>query len=397
MKFGLCLGLSAALSILFPGAAVSDEAEPRAIDIIGFMPASDTMGHATYTFAEEVTKLTGGSLTLNVKTLTEVGSSPAEIFDQVDSGTQKVFTAPAEVFWIKGKPQPFGILLVSGIPFGFTAGEFLAWYYEAGGQQVVQEIYDRKSRHGNVMVLPLAVTSTEPPGFFLDPVAEDPDAFNATGITYRINYLGKKAMKAAFPGLNIIDTSLGVIPTHELCTGEIQGFELGTLLNYEHFFFDQFSHANGQNIVECGFKHLYLSSWQQLMLSSWLAIDKKFFNGLKPHEQQAILSAAQANLTRSLARDIAGGAGALRKASAAGATIHASLPPRILARLRAKTAEVLEKEAAADTDFARIIASMKAFAKANQGALTNEAIPQDERFNLFPGWESDHPISKAKE
>ena len=49
----------------------------------------------------------------------------------------------------------------------------------------------------------------------------------------------------------------------------IQGVELGTLRLYEEAFFDDFSHPNGENIVECGFKHLYLSSWQQLMLSSW--------------------------------------------------------------------------------------------------------------------------------
>ena len=385
--------LACVLSIaLAPALDVEADEPGNVVDILGLMPASDTMGQATYRFAEEVTALTAGSLTLRVKSLEEVGSSVPEIFDQVDAGTHRIFAAPAGAFWIKGSPQPFGILLVSGIPFGFTADEFLAWYYEAGGQRLVQEIYDRKSAHGNVIVLPLAVTSTEPPGFFVDPIPNDPAEFNASGITYRINYLGHKAMKSAFPGLNIVTTPLGVIPVDEFCTGKIQGVELGTLRLYEEAFFDDFSHPNGENIVECGFKHLYLSSWQQLMLSSWLAIDRRFFEGLDPHERQAILSAAQSNVTRSLALDIASGSGALKKAANAGAIIHGSLPPRILDRLRRATARIIEEEAAADPDFGRIVASMKAFAKANQGALLYEGIREDERFNRFPGWTSDHPI-----
>lgn len=199
-------------------------------------------------------------------------------------------------------------------------------------------------------------------------------------------------MKAAFPDLNMVTTPAGVVPVDDLCTGKIQGAELGTLSHYEGFFFDQFSHSNGDNIVECGFKHLYLSSWQQLMISSWLAIDRGFFESLKPHEQQAIVSAAQSNVMRSLAVDIAGGAAALRRIAAAGAIIHAGLPPKIVARLREKAAEIVKQEMAADTDVAQIIASMKKFAKANQAALLYEGIPQDQRFDLFPGWESDYPI-----
>ncbi len=361
----------------------------KAIDIVTLIPATSVLGRAPHDFAEEVTKLTDSSLTVKVKHLEEVGSSLIEIFDQVDSGAQKMFAAPPTAFWIKGQPQPFGILLVSGIPFGFSADEFLAWYYEAGGEDLVQGIFDRQSEHANVMVLPLAVTSTEPPGFFIDAIPDDPDAFNASGITYRINFLGSMAMRAAFPNLNMVTTPAGVVPVDDLCTGKIHGAELGTLSHYQHFFFDNFSHANGDNIVECGFKHLYLSSWQQLMLASWLAIDREFFELLRPHEQQAILSASQSHITRSFAADIAGGAQALSRLVNAGATIHASLPPKILARLREKTAEIIDREAARDPNFAQIIGSMKKFAKTNQAALIHEGIPQNQRFNLFPGWEAD--------
>ena len=52
----------------------------------------------------------------------------------------------------------------------------------------------------------------------------------------------------------------------------------------------------------------------------------------------------------------------------------------------------LQAEAAADADFEDIVSSMGAFARANHGALLYDGIPRDERFNLFPGWDPDHPV-----
>ena len=361
-------------------------------EVVALMPPLNALGSAPHQLAKEVAALTQGSLQLQVRQADAVGVTIAEAYDLVDAGTHPMLVAPPEIFMIEGDHQPWGVLLTSGPPFGFSAVEFLAWYYHGGGESLVQGIYDRKGAHGNVLVMPTAMTASEPPGFFIDPVPDDPDQFDASGITYRINLLGHKVMKAAFPGLNIITSPVGVVPVDDFCTGALQGAELGTLAMYEGLFFDGFNHPNGENVVACGFKHLYLSSWQQLMLSSWLAINRDFFAGLAPHEQQAIRSAAQANALRSLLRDFAGGAGALQRVAAAGATIHAGLPAKVLDRLREATAKQLEKEAAADPDFAAIIASMQAFAQSNRGALLHDGIARDERFNRFPGWGADHPI-----
>ena len=240
----------------------------------------------------------------------------------------------------------------------------------------------------------VAMTASEPPGFFMDPVPEDADEFDATGITYRINLLGHEIMKAAFPGLNVVDSPVGTVPVDDFCTGRIQGAELGTLASQEAFFFERFDHPNGANIVECGFGHLYLSSWQQLMLSSWLAVNRQFFESLDPHERKAIRTAAEANTIRSLLADFAAGGKTMKRVAAAGATIHASLPADVLARLRGATAQRLEEAAAADPDFAAIIASMREFAQSNEAALLYDGVARDERFNLFPGWASEDPIRR---
>ena len=361
-------------------------------EVIALMPPINALGTAPYELAKEVAALTQGSLQLQVRQADDVGVTIPQAYDLVDAGKHPMLVAPPEIFMIGGSHQPWGVLLTSGPPFGFSAVEFLAWYTQGGGESLIQSIYDRKGAHGNVLLMPIAMTASEPPGFFIDPVPSDPEQFDASGITYRINLLGHKVMKAAFPGLNIVTSPAGAVPVDDFCTGALQGAELGTLAMYETLFFDGFDHPNGENVVACGFKHLYLSSWQQLMLSSWLAINRDFFDGLAPHEQQAIRSAAQANALRSLLSDFAGGAGALQRVAAAGATIHAGLPAKVLAKLREATAQQLEKEAAADPDFAAIIASMQAFARSNQGALLYDGIPRNERFNRFPGWEAAHPI-----
>ncbi|MEM9403837.1 MAG: hypothetical protein AAGA44_15300 [Pseudomonadota bacterium] len=378
----------AALAMLT--ACAADVARPpKSATVIALMPPDGAFGDAPDDFAAEVTALTAGSLELRSELLESAGVPVLELFDRVDSGEIPLAVAPPAAFFVDGKPLSIGPLLVSGMPFGFSAEEFLSWYQAGGGEALIQSIYDRRSRSGNVIVYPLVFTASEPPGFFIDPVPENADAFNKSGITYRINMLGAQVMKTAFPDLTIVDSPPGVVPVDDMCTGKIRGAELGTLSVYERLFFDRFSHENGENIVECGFRHLYLSSWQQPMLSNWLLISRVFYDGLEPHEQQAIRSAATANLARSLARDLARGSGVVEKISAAGATVHASLPEEIMARLRAATEVVLKQASNADPDFALIVESMTTFARENQSTLLYDGIPADERFNLLPAWRSD--------
>ena len=375
--------------LLLVGLVGCETEAPKTALVVAQMPRDSVFGDVVYDFAAEVTALSSGSLTLEAVQFDDTNWMSANLFDQVDTGELAMAAGPPSLSLINGNPVSFGSLLITGMPFGFGPEEFLAWYFEGGGESLAQDIYDRRSAHGNVLVMPLAVTFSEPPGYFVNPVPDDPAAFDASGITYRINVFGAKAMQLAFPGLTIVNTPSGAAPADELCTGTIHGLELGTLSYHGDVFFDRFSHENGDNVVECGLTHLYLSSWQQLMLSNWLLIGREFFDSLDLHEQQAIRSAAMANITRSLARDLAKGSGIVQRVAEAGGTIHASLPPQILDRLRPAVEEVLRQESEADPDFALIIDSMRSFARQNQGTLLYDSIPANERFNRFPGWQAE--------
>ncbi|MEM6576366.1 MAG: hypothetical protein AAF736_18975 [Pseudomonadota bacterium] len=360
------------------------------MDLVAVMPPDGAFGPAPETLAGDVAALTAGSLRFTILTPAAATIAVPEIFDRVDAGDLDLAIAPPAAFAVNGEPLSIGPLLVSGMPFGFTAHEFLAWYLGGGGQELVQEIYDRRSAYGNTLLLPLVVTSSEPPGFFTEPVPDDADAFDQSGITYRINMLGAKVMKEAFPNIKLASSPPGVVPVDDLCEGRIQGAELGTLSVYRTLFVERFSHEKGQNIVECGFRHLYLSSWQQLMLSNWLIINKPFFDSLDSHEQHAIRTAALAQLTRSLSTDLAAGADVAAQFAAAGATIHSSLPPAILERLREATAVVVARESSADADFAALIENMRTFARRNHAGLLYDGVAPDRRFNLLPGWQPEY-------
>ena len=361
--------------------------------LVAVMPPDGAFGRAPALLSDDVSLLTGESLDIDVQTPAEASVAVPQVFDRVDAGDIDMAIAPPAAFAINGEMSPLGMLLVSGMPFGFKAHEFLAWYFGAGGEDLVQDIYDRRSAHGNVLILPLVVTTSEPPGFFVNPVPNDAGKFNDSGITYRINMLGAEVMRTAFPNINLVSSSPGVVPIDDMCEGRIQGAELGTLSAYELLFIERFSHENGDDIVECGFDHLYLSSWQQLMLSNWLLINREFFEGLEPQQQHAIITAAKSQLSSSLASDLAASAGVIDRFVDAGATVHSALPPAILERLRAATVTIIEQKSAADSDFRLLVESMRDFAIENHAGLLYDGVASDQRFNRIPGWQPDYEVS----
>ncbi|GEM_PF-6085114 len=370
--------------------------EPTVLRVVTTMPASDGLGYAPVRFAKKVNAITDGRLVVEIVPAPKAGIPLPKLFESVDAGQIDALASPPELFMTGGRPPPFGILLVSTFPFGFRAPEFFAWYYEGGGEALVQEIFERRTPNGNVIVFPIGATASEPPGYFKEPVDGEAAAFDARGLTYRINMLGGRVMKEAFPSFTIVGGSPFDWSAEDFCGGRFDGAEIGTLSMHDDYFYAGFEHPAGEDVVACGFRHLYLGSWQQPMLANWIAIDRSVYDALPASQQQALRTAAEASLLRSLANDFAGGADSLRKARDRGVTIHPRLPDALAAHLRETTARVLDREAAADADFAAILASMKAFARSRQPILLYDAVPRDERFNLFPGWESEIPVVPAE-
>lgn len=61
--------------------------------------------------------------------------------------------------------HPFGELLVAGLPFGLHPPEFASWLFSGGGLELQQNLYDEVF-DGNVVVVPVALTSGQEAGYF---------------------------------------------------------------------------------------------------------------------------------------------------------------------------------------------------------------------------------------
>lgn len=67
----------------------------------------------------------------------------------------------------------FGELHVAGLPFGMEPDEFAAYLYGGGGLALQQALYDRHFE-GRLMVMPIALTTTQGGGWYPEPLP-DPD------------------------------------------------------------------------------------------------------------------------------------------------------------------------------------------------------------------------------
>ena len=67
----------------------------------------------------------------------------------------------------------FGELYVAGLPFGMEAEEFAAYLYGGGGLALQQQLYNEHFG-GKILVLPIALTTTQGGGWFPEPLP-DPD------------------------------------------------------------------------------------------------------------------------------------------------------------------------------------------------------------------------------
>ena len=94
------------------------------------------LGTGAQYFADQITKCSGGRLTVKLYASGEI-VPPFESIDAVGNGTVEMGHG-APYYW-KGKSPATEFL--ANFPFGLTAQEYNAWYYYGGGAQLADEIY----------------------------------------------------------------------------------------------------------------------------------------------------------------------------------------------------------------------------------------------------------------
>ncbi len=213
------------------------------------------LGTGAQYFADQVTKCSGGRLTVQLFAAGEI--VPAfESIDAVKSGTVEMGHG-CPYYW-KGKAA--AAEFVSNFPFGLTAQEYNGWYYYGGGDKLCDELY--ADAFGCKFLL-CGNTGVQHPGWSRKEVKTLADF---QGLKIRMPGLGGEVMKRV--GATVVNLPGGEVPT-ALASGAIDWAEWNNPYGEASMGF--WRHA----------KYYYTPGWHEPGTSLELFINKKQWDSLE--------------------------------------------------------------------------------------------------------------------
>jgi TRAP-type mannitol/chloroaromatic compound transport system substrate-binding protein len=229
-------------------------------------------------------------------------------------------------------------VLFGAVPFGMEPWEYSAWWYEGGGRVLGEEIY------GAIGVRPIlcGLIGPETAGWFRFELKE---ARDLEGLKIRFAGLGGKAIQR-------LGASVTMIPGGEIFQalerGAIDATEFSLPVVDERLGFDRVTQIN------------YFPGWHQPFTAFHLVVGDAAWRALTAAQQAVVESACAAGVTRNFAFAEASQGPVLEGFDRRGVMVG-QLPAPILDALEQASNEVLAEEAEADADFARVLASQRAF------------------------------------
>ncbi len=259
---------------------------------------------------------------------------PEDLFDAVRSGSiQAGFSSPA--MWA-GKTPALG--LFTSVPFGPHAREYLAWFYQGGGREIFEEIYNRHNIHS----LLCAATSQEASGWFNKSISSTADL---TGLRMRITGLGAKVME-----------KLGVTTENLMNNDLIVAMQSGSI-DAAEFSQPATDFSLGLHRVA---NTVYFPGWHQPATLYDLMINKDAWDDLSDTAKAQIETACGDNIRRGLTLGDARQFAALKQFTKLG--IHMKTwPAEILAAFQNAWKQVLQEQIKKDKDFKRTWKSLQTF------------------------------------
>ncbi len=260
----------------------------------------------------------------------------SEMFDAVASGAiDAAYSTPGA--WADKEPA---LQLFSGVPFGPSSSEYLAWIYFGGGQQLLDEIYHP---HGIQSIL-CGMIAPEASGWFRDTFSTPRELI---GLKMRASGLGSKVLN-----------KLGV-ETHDLKDANI-------FLALENGEIDGAEFSMPAIDLKLGFHHLaghyYFPGWHQPSSFFELIINKDQWDALTITNQAQIEAVCGDNIRYGLAEGEALQYDALKELTAKGVTIK-RWPIGILSALEDAWKEVAIEQSSVDASFEKVWRSLSHFRK----------------------------------
>ncbi|MFD2239234.1 TRAP transporter substrate-binding protein [Aureimonas populi] len=321
---------TAMAGVLLAGAAGAQETWNLQSTYPGAMAQLGPLAHR---IADQIGQITDGEISVSFH---EPGSIvPAlEVFDAVGTGAIEAgWSTPG--FWAGRVPA---LQLMSAVPFGPQAGEYLAWIKFGGGQELFDELYEPH----NIRSLFCGIIAPEAAGWFREPI-ESVEDFQ--GLKMRFLGLGARVME-----------KLGV-STQLLAGGDVfPALELGTLDAAE---FSMPAIDLGLGFYQVA-NNYYFPGWHQQATFLELMVNLDVWEELDEGTQMKISTVCDANIAYGLAEGEALQVAALNELQSKGVNIR-TFSDEILDALRQAWEEVAEEEAARDADFARVYESYSQF------------------------------------
>ena len=291
------------------------------------------LGTTAKGFTEKVAAISGGEFVIKFY---EPGAlvPPLEMFDAVSKGSIEAAWAPPAYWAGKIRAAP----LFSAMPFGPSAGEYLAWVYHGGGQELWREML---APHDIYSVF-CSLEAPDASGWFREEITSVEDL---KGLKMRFFGLGALTMEKLGVSTQLLPPA-DTYPALE--RGVIDATEFSMPAVDLHLGF----HAIA--------KHYYFPGWHQSATMGDLMIHLPRWQELSDTHRAQIEVACRASIVDNLALAEASQFKALKELQAKGVQLH-RWPPEMLAAFEAAWQEVAAEEAAADPDFKRVWESLQGF------------------------------------
>jgi len=229
-------------------------------------------------------------------------------------------------------------VLFGAVPFGMTPWEYSAWWVRGGGLELAREIYHPLE----IEPILCGIIGPETAGWFR---TEIESAEDLKGLKIRFAGLGGRVLQK-------LGASVTMLPGGEI----FQALEKGAI--------DATEFSLPEVDARLGFDRVarfnYFPGWHQPHTAFHLVVHKPTWDALSEATRETVEMACGDGVHRNLANAEAAQGPALADLEKAGVKTR-TLSAGLLSALAAAADEVLDEEAAADADFARVLRHQRAF------------------------------------
>jgi TRAP-type mannitol/chloroaromatic compound transport system substrate-binding protein len=248
--------------------------------------------------------------------------------------------------------------LFNSPPFGMKPWTFMAWYYEGGGHEMLQETFNQEGF--NIHAELCGITGPETAGWYKKPLTSVDDY---------------KGMKIRFAGLGAgVVEKFGASVTLMGGSKLYQALKLGTL-DATEFSMPMIDQRLGfQDVVD----YNMFPGWHAPANAVYLFVNQDIWNDTPEATRVLVKNVCRASTAISLSQNEYENAVVLETYEDKGVKVR-KIPDDLLRELRQASREVLEAEAEKDANFKKIWRSQKDFLKAHQQWEALAHVPDDMR------------------